>query len=184
MLPAVSVILAQCPCFYSSKEKSASSLNTCTPSLGGLIVEKEGVCGMLVDMFRVVLVLSYACVVPGTMGFLTNTVMQLIINNNKLPPTLPENFGLSFGKWSSGYTFDINQWKSLQPNLFCSWRLSLQSGFSTSNEKANDKGKDIEQSWKRETNQGGSVLTAHIHCMLQLMHVSHMVTPSCKFIPQ
>lgn len=44
--------------------------------------------------------------------------------------TLPDNLGVSPGWESSGYTFDTNHWKFLQPSLFCSWRRSLQSGFS------------------------------------------------------
>ena len=50
--------------------------------------------------------------------------------------TLPENLGVSSGWESSGYTFDINHWKFLQPSLFCSWRRSLQSGFSAFTEEA------------------------------------------------
>lgn len=50
--------------------------------------------------------------------------------------TLPENLGVSSGWESSGYTFDTNHWKFLQPSLFCSSRRSLQSGFSAFMEKA------------------------------------------------
>lgn len=53
--------------------------------------------------------------------------------------TLPDNLGVSSGWESSGYTFVINHWKLLQPSLFCSWRRSLQSGFSAFMEKAQGK---------------------------------------------
>lgn len=53
--------------------------------------------------------------------------------------TLPDNLGASSGRESSGYTFVINHWKLLQPSLFCSWRRSLQSGFSAFMEKAQGK---------------------------------------------
>lgn len=53
--------------------------------------------------------------------------------------TFPENLGVSSVWESSGYTFDRNHWKFLQPNLFCSWSRSLQSGFSAFMENAQGK---------------------------------------------
>lgn len=59
-----------------------------------------------------------------------NDARERIILYSVFSLTLPENLGVSPDWESSGYTFDINHWKFLQPSLFCSWRRSLQSGFS------------------------------------------------------
>lgn len=73
--------------------------------------------------------------VEVTLESLNSEKKKKIILYSVFSLTLPENLGVSPDWESSGYTFDTNHWKFLQPSLFCSWRRSLQSGFSAFMEK-------------------------------------------------